>query len=86
MICGRIELQGYRFAVHFLNLCNHSVCFRFLAVVGQDNVMPFFGQAQRHALAKASAPTGYDRNFHYEKILLKVRSHNEKRVSTIRTR
>jgi hypothetical protein len=48
--------------------------------------MPFFSQAQGHALAKAAAPAGYNRNFHYEKILLKVRSHNEKRVSTIRFR
>jgi hypothetical protein len=49
-------------------------------------VMPFFSQPQGHALAKASAPTSYDRNFHNGKTLLKVRSHNEKSLSTICTR
>jgi hypothetical protein len=85
-VVGRIELQGHRFAAHFLNLSHYRICFRFLAVVGQDNVMPFFSQPQGHALSKAATSVGYDRNFHYGKILPKIRSHNEKCVSIIRPR
>jgi hypothetical protein len=48
--------------------------------------MPFFSQPQGHALSKAATSAGYDRNFHYGKILPKIRSHNEKCVSIIRPR
>ena len=82
-VIGDIELQGHRLAAHFLNLNNHRICFHFLAVVGQDNVMSLSSQMKGHAFAKTTASTSYDRDFHEGKILRKVFSHNGKCISAI---
>jgi hypothetical protein len=82
-VIGDIELQGHRLAAHFLNLNNHRICFHFLAVVGQDNVMSLPSQMKGHAFAKTTASTSYDRDFHEGKILRKVFSHNGKCISAI---
>jgi hypothetical protein len=64
-VVGNIKLKRDCFAANFFNPGNHRIGFGFPAMVGQDNVMPFFSKMKGHAFAKATASTGYDGVFHY---------------------
>ena len=60
---GGIERQGHRFAAQNLYFGHYRVGLGLLAVVGEDNVNTFFGQAQGHVAAQAAAATGYEGYF-----------------------